>query len=244
MFHGHLSAARRAARSMNPFWRTSQARRHSPLTLLLHWSTAALLVLAVAAIVLRDYAEGRALNVLLLIVHESCGIAVLALTIARIAWRIRARVGAVHAADQPRALHRFARTGHYALYGMLLALPVLGWLTVDAHGRELLFLGVFRLPHLIAQNHDLADGVEQWHLWTAWVLLALVAGYVLIASLHHHVRGDSVLSSMLPSMKRPQRPIALRLESILIHRRRIAAAMARLEAEGSHVHFRSKATGN
>jgi cytochrome b561 len=205
---------------------------------LLHWSTAALLVLAVAAIVWRDHVEGRALNVLLLIVHESCGIGVLALTIVRLAWRIRARVGAVHAADQPRALHRLARAGHYTLYGMLLALPILGWLTVDAHGRKLLFLGVFRLPHLIAQNHDLADGVEQWHLWAAWILLAMVVGHILIASLHHHVRGDSVLSSMLPFLKRPQRPIALRLRSILVQRRRIAAAMTRPEPDRSRVHSR------
>src|SRR5262249_2488879 len=148
------------------------------------------------------------------------------LTIARLAWRIRARVGSLHAADQPRAVHRFARAGHYTLYGMLLALPILGWLTVDAHGRELLFLGVFRLPHLIAQNPTLADGVEQWHVYAAWALLALVGGHI-FASLHHHASGDSVLSSMLPSVKPAQQPIALRLQSILVHRRRIAAAMAR-----------------
>ena len=230
MSHGHLSAARQTARSAHPSFsarRPSRVRLHEPLTLLLHWSTAALLVLAVAAIVLRDYADSRALNVLLLIVHETCGIGVLALTILRLAWRIRARVGAVNAADQPRALHGFTRTGHYALYGLLLALPILGWLTVDAHGRELLFLGVIRLPHLIARNQGLADGVQQWHSWAAWVLLAMVAGHVLFAWLHHHVLGDSVLRSMLPSLKRPQRPIALRLRSILVQRRRIAIAMTR-----------------
>src|SRR5215471_6902916 len=163
MYQFHMSAARHAACGASPSFssrRPSRARRHKPMTLLLHWSTAALLVLAVAAIVLRDYVEGRALNVLLLVVHESCGIAVLALTIARLAWRIHARVGAVNA-DQPRALHWCARAGHYVLYGMLLALPILGWLTVDAHGRELLLLGVIRLPHLIARNQDLADDVEQ-----------------------------------------------------------------------------------
>lgn len=224
-----LDAARRLAHAESPVaWqrRVQATPRHALLTRVLHWSTAVLLVVALAAIVLRDYADSRALNVLLLVVHESCGIAVLALTVARLGWRIRARVGALHGADQPRVLHLCARAGHWALYGGLLALTILGWLTVDAHGRELVFLGAIRLPHLIARNGELADAIEQWHLRAAWMLLALVVGHVAFAMLHHHVLRDSVLTSMLPAARRSRRPIASRLRTILQQRRRIAAAAA------------------
>lgn len=239
----HSGDVRHAARRASPASSSRRnARRHAPLTLLLHWATAVLLALAAAAIVLRDYAEGGGLRALLLVAHESCGIAVLALTLARLVWRIRGRVGAVHA-DQPRALHWSARAGHYTIYAVLLALPLLGWLAVDAHGRELLFLGVLRLPQLLARNRVLADALEQWHLWTAWGLLVLVAGHVAFALAHHLVRRDAVLSSMLPLLKRPRQPVVSRLQTILDQRRRIALALANGGADQRQARLRPRATG-
>jgi cytochrome b561 len=91
------------------------------------------------------------------------------------------------------------------MYGALLALPVLGWATTNAHGVTLKLFGVVPLPRVAIEDPDLADTLSDYHVWAAWALLALVVLHVAAACWHHFVRRDGVLPAMAPwaSRRRP-----------------------------------------
>jgi cytochrome b561 len=209
--------------ALRPAAQTRPVRRHHWLTRSLHWLTAALLVAAAASIYARSFTGHRGAGALLLAVHESCGIIVLLLTLARLAWRARARVGILRA-QAPRAMRLLAGAVHFALYAMLVALPLLGWLAVSARGRVPQFLGLLRLPQLIARDRDVFDDLLQWHGLAAWLLLSLVVVHVAAALLHHYVLRDDVLYSMQPFARRSRPHVVTRLRPLLLRHRRARAA--------------------
>jgi len=177
------------------------ARRHHPITRFLHWMTFVLLIVAAVSVCAREFIDGQATRQLLLAIHEWTGLAVLAFMAPRLAWRVYASVGRLHATMSPRT-RIAAALGHYALYATTLALPVLGWLTANAYGQTLRLFGVLPLPTLIARDREFGYGLQDWHVDAAWVLLALVLGHVAAALWHHYIRRDNVLRSMQPYLRR------------------------------------------
>src|SRR5260370_1778705 len=113
---------------------------HQPMTRLLHWSAFALILIAAGSIIARTCVEESTACRLLLMIHQSAGIAVLALTLMRLVWRWFARVGRVHEA-LPRMIRICAALGHASLYVVLLALICTGWLMTNALRPRLRFLG-------------------------------------------------------------------------------------------------------
>ena len=181
---------------------------HSGFTIILHWSTVAAILVAVAAVLVRELIEDDAWRVPLMNIHRQAGLFVLVALALRLA--VRFTLGLLDVAhDMPRMLRLAAAGAHAALYAMLLALPLLGWATTSAHGVGLKLFGLMRLPALVRQDSDLADVLDDWHVWSAWGLLALVAMHVVAACWHHYVRRDRVLAAMLP-LVRPRRGLGAR----------------------------------
>jgi len=192
------------------------ARRHHPITRFLHWMTFVLLIVAAVSVCAREFIDGQATRQLLLAIHEWTGLAVLAFMAPRLAWRVYASVGRLHATMSPRT-RTAAALGHYMLYAATLALPVLGWLTANAYGQTLRLFGLLPLPTLMALDRELGYGLQDWHVDAAWVLLALVLGHVAAALWHHYIRRDNVLRSMQPYARRRD-----------LRRARAAALLSRL----------------
>ena len=193
---GELPAA--AAQTTVPGSVRDPRPRHHGLTRFLHWTTAVLLIGAMASVLARDYLDDRSTKALLLSIHQSTGLTLLALTAVRLLWRAYARVGRVHA-TMGRRQRVAALAGHYLLYFSMLTLTILGWSTANAFGMPLRFLGLLPVPALIARNRDLGDDLQLWHADAAWLLLALVLGHAAAAFWHHYVRRNDVLRSMGPS---------------------------------------------
>jgi cytochrome b561 len=181
----------------------SEIKPHRPLTRLLHWCVFVLVLVAAASIITRGYIDSSPERKLLLHIHHSAGLAVLGLMLARLAWRLIARVGALQ--EQPLLVRIGATFTHTALYLTLFALPILGWLTSDAFGQQLHFLGAIQVPALIGRNRGLGDALQDWHCNLAWLLLTLVSAHIGAALWHHFLRGDGVLRSMAPFFRRPVR---------------------------------------
>jgi len=95
-----------------------------------------------------------------------------------------------------------AKVAHVGLYLLLLVLTLLGWATTNAHAVGLNLFGVLPLPNLVADDPDLADALSDYHLWAAWLLLAMVTAHVGAACWHHWWRRDRVLIAMLPRFRR------------------------------------------
>jgi len=174
------------------------SQRHHPLTVALHWSTFAVIVVAVSAVLSRELCEDSQVRSFLLTLHRSLGIVVMLLAATRLA--VRLRVSTAHLSNGLPALMRMASTTtHVALYFFLLALPLSGWLQASAAGKPIKFLGLIPLPTLMEKNRDIAERLSDIHEYMAWTLIALVVLHATAALWHHFWRKDHVLRSMLPT---------------------------------------------
>ncbi len=127
--------------------------------------------------------------------HKSFGITVLFLTVLRLAWRFVAGVPAMPS-DLPAWQKLAARASQYALYGLMIAQPLVGWLWSSAGTRPINFYFLVQLPWLIGPNPDLRRTLGNLHGIIGWVLLALIAVHAAAALYHHFIRRDRVLLSM------------------------------------------------
>jgi cytochrome b561 len=170
---------------------------HPALTLALHWGTVAAILVSVGAMLVRDALENDWIRALLLGMHRQLGLAVLLAAGLRVLIRV-ARPFADHAGPMPLVARLAASAAHLVLYGLLFALPLVGWALMSAHEMELSMFGLVNLPPLVQEDADFADTLGNVHVWLAWGLLGVVFAHAGAALWHHYVRRDGVLRAMLP----------------------------------------------
>ena len=164
----------------------------------LHWLTAALvLVLVVLGTWMTVFEpKDEAFKYQLYDWHESIGFTLLLLTLLRLGWR------ATHPApplpeDLPGPLKLAAHGTHAALYALLLAQPVVGFLATNAWGFPFKWWGVVPIPSPIGQNEALAPVLSAIHWWLALLMVALILLHAGAALWHQFVRRDGTLEKML-----------------------------------------------
>ena len=165
---------------------------------LLHW-TIAVLILSIGAVGLVMGELPRSPKWFwVYTLHKSLGLTVLALVLVRIAWRLYA--GAPPPVEgTPRWQARLASLTHGAIYVLILAMPLSGWLYDSASGlRPFRWFGLAEVPKLSPPHEALADAMHETHELLFWVLIALVIGHAGAALYHHFVRRDATLARMLP----------------------------------------------
>ncbi len=130
-------------------------------------------------------------------VHIFLGLSILALSAARLVWRV---------ADPPppedNALGRWsdyaARATHVILYVLLVAVPVVGIAVQFARGHALPVFGVFEIASPWVADRNFAHDVKELHEALANALLVLVGLHAAAALVHHYVLHDRTLVRMLP----------------------------------------------
>ena len=179
------------------------ADRWGPVSQLLHWSIAAL-VIAIATIgLLMGDLPNTPRKIEVYALHKSLGLTLFALVLIRLAWRVYA--GAPRPAlDQPLWQRRLAALTHATLYTLLLAMPLTGWLLNAWGGYPLQWFGLFNLPRLFTRDQDLHELAGSLHEAGFWLLLVLVLMHVGAALYHHLFLHDTTLARMLPP-RRAQR---------------------------------------
>lgn len=133
--------------------------------------------------------------------HKWIGVALFTLVIIRLAWRLThpiPRLPATMSVWEQNA----ARSVHFLLYFLMLAIPLSGWLMSSAAGFPVVFLGWIPLPDLVAKNKELADLFKQIHWMLNMGLITLVILHLLAALKHHFIEKDHVLVQMLPLLRR------------------------------------------
>lgn len=147
-------------------------------------------------------------------VHALLGIIILALAFMRAGWRIIAPFilpDLEKPEDLPGWQHLAAETTHIALYVLMFALPLSGWVMLSAASPD----GMIALPWGAAlPSLPFADGLgfverahleqraETAHLILVWLMMALVTLHVLAALKHHFIDRDDVLARMIPVLAR------------------------------------------
>jgi cytochrome b561 len=170
---------------------------YSNAQILLHWLTAPLVVLIIALPYFEEFFSGvlgNGANVYTL--HKSLGITVLGLTLIRLMVRL------THGAPNllpPDAVFQqtLAKLGHYALYALLLLMPITGLLFSS---RSVNFfwwvtVGPLPIPEL------LRGAAKQVHVTVQYAFILLILGHASMALWHHFARHDRVLPGMLPLIK-------------------------------------------
>ena len=75
-------------------------------------------------------------------------------------WRLYAGRPAP-VAGTPAWQERVASAMHVALYALLFAVPISGWVMNSASGFPLQWFGLINLPHIVGESHDLHELAEE-----------------------------------------------------------------------------------
>ncbi len=136
--------------------------------------------------------------------HKWIGITVLLLALVRLFWRFfwpRVAVPAKQqASNVPEAAEIAAKLGHVALYSLLIAVPLIGWLRSSTAGFEVVWFQIIPLPELLGKNEALSNTLEQAHEIAAYTLLVLLAGHIGAVVVHHKFWHDPILEKMSPGL--------------------------------------------
>ena len=163
-----------------------------PLARLLHWLMAVLIV-AMLFIGVSMVSDLSLRHPLLIELHKATGLALLVLVVVRIGLRL-----ALPHPPLPRdlpPLQRFAAgASHALLYGLMLAMPLLGWAMLSAGG----YPRPLQLPAITPHDLQLYAVLRQAHGWAGYLLFATVVLHLGAALMHALVRRDGVLRSMWP----------------------------------------------
>jgi cytochrome b561 len=178
--------------------------RYSTISILLHWTTAALLIANVLVGGWMEDAEGPA-GLGWFATHKSIGITVFLLTLLRLGWRIGHPWPAlpVHMAGWERLL---ARATHILFYIALLAIPLLGWAAASAGGAPATeWFGLFSIGNLpVPRSEDLGEALGGAHKLLIKATYVLIGLHVLGAIKHQFLNRDGVLHRMLPILPVPR----------------------------------------
>jgi cytochrome b561 len=87
---------------------------------------------------------------------------------------------------------------HFALYVLLLAIPLSGWIFNSAAGFPLQWFGVVNLPALAGRSTALRELSGTWHELLFWALIVLALVHAAAAVYHHLFQHDATLARMLP----------------------------------------------
>jgi cytochrome b561 len=168
--------------------------RYTRTAVLLHWMIAALLF--------AEFAHGwwmqeipkqppgiraDAFNM-----HKSVGLLLLALVLVRLGWRLAHRPPVLLPVARWQAV--LARSNHVLLYGMMVAMPLSGYLGSVFSGYPIKWFGLI-LPAWGWADPAIKELMSSVHLATSWILLASTSLHV-AGTIKHAIAGERVMARM------------------------------------------------
>ncbi|MBP0495562.1 cytochrome b [Roseomonas indoligenes] len=170
--------------------------RFSPLQRLVHWVMAAC-ILAMLFIGVGMVSTISARYLTLVSIHKPLGIAILVLALLRLVLRLR-RGAPPLPADLPEPMKLAAHLSHLVLYGLMFAMPLLGWAMLSAEGYPVVLFDGLRLPPILPQNLELYALLRGAHGYLAYAFFAVILLHLGAALFHALVRRDGVFEAMAP----------------------------------------------
>jgi cytochrome b561 len=165
----------------------------------LHWLLAALIVGAFLTGLYMVELVFSPLRFRLYNWHKWVGMLVLALSAARLGWRLTLHRSTPLPPGIPSWQLAAARGTHLAFYALFLIVPLLGWLYTSAVGVPVIWFGWLALPDLTPLNKPFGDQVlKPLHSASAYLLAALVVLHTAAALKHQLIDRDRLLSDMWP----------------------------------------------
>ena len=183
----------------------NSAERWGAVSIGLHWLVVLLVIaIAVLGLYMTDLPLGL-YKVKVYALHKSLGLTVLALGVLRLLWIV--------ASGRPKALpggpawqRALARLTHWALYALLLLVPLSGWWYNTVADFGLRWFGLFQVPPLGTADAALKALAKERHEFLFYALASLVAVHAFAALWHHYALRDRTLRRMLPWLRTNKDP--------------------------------------
>ena len=180
------------------------AGRWGPVTRALHWSMAALILYQLGLGVWMVRLPDLLARFTWTQTHKSWGTVIFGLALLRLGWRLANRARPPLPAAMPDWQRRAARASHVALYALMFALPLSGWVMASASPTQ----DLLRMQNLVFGRLPLPDpfvpgdpGIEAAagavHLSAAIALALLLAVHAAAALKHQFVDRDGALARMI-----------------------------------------------
>jgi cytochrome b561 len=176
-------------------------RRYDTVSVFLHWSIGIGIIAIALLELLRGglFPKGSVMREGLKAFHEPAGTVIFALILVRLLWR------SLHNPPElPETMLPWERLAakltHLLLYGLMVAIPLVGMAATFARGRPIDF-GLFQvsLPLGSGISRSGARSLKELHEFLGQAVLAVAFVHAAAALWHHYVRRDDVLTRMLPA---------------------------------------------
>jgi cytochrome b561 len=170
--------------------------RYSRTAVFLHWLVAGLMFLQfpLGWLMQQIARQPPGLRTDAFSLHKSIGLVILSVVVARLAWRLSHPVGPL--AASPPWQQRVASLTHGALYALILAMAISGYLSSVYSGRPIVFFGL-PIPSWSPRVRDVEDLMDAIHLWASWALLATFTLH-LAGAFSHRGEGAGLAGRMDP----------------------------------------------
>jgi len=182
----------------------NQRTQFTALMRILHWTMAAMILtmLAVGVTMVASLAHYH----ILVSIHRPLGVAVLILAVVRFVVRRASRLPPFPP-TMSRLERRAASAGEYAMYGLMLALPLVGWAMLSAARYPIVLLGSVHLPFIVPESAALYATLRTAHTILAGLLFLAVLGHVGAVLFHTLIVRDGMLFRMAPGAPNAGFPI-------------------------------------
>lgn len=127
--------------------------------------------------------------------HKWAGISVFLLVWLRLAWRVTHRPPPL-SESLSRHMRLAAHAGHVALYGLMIVIPLTGWIMSSAKGFTTVWFGVWPIPDLVGRDPVLGDWLQWVHKVLNIAFILTLLGHLGATVWHHFVLKDDTLRRM------------------------------------------------
>lgn len=133
--------------------------------------------------------------------HKWLGVTIALLWFVRVVVRLTNQPPAMPASS-PVWQNKLASLTHIALYLLMIAIPVSGWLMSSAKGYTTTFFGLFDLPNLLEKDKPMAHTLKEVHETLANGLMLLVVVHIGAALKHQLLDKDNLMERMRPERRK------------------------------------------
>ena len=156
-----------------------------------HWISAALLLVTWSMILLYEYLGSNSY----IGYHKAFGISLLCWMIARVINRLFTK--APPPIPMPKWQSLASKLSHFALYAILIAMPMAGLLMSVYGGRPVDIFGLFQIPVFVTPDRTLARFYNDLHVDIIWTMIIGFTVLHIVAALYHQfVKKDNLIARM------------------------------------------------
>jgi cytochrome b561 len=128
-------------------------------------------------------------------IHKSTGLLLMLLVFIRLTMRFKSKYPSLPEST-PKSIVYIAKLNVFALYLIMILMPLSGILMSTLSGKILPFFGLFSIPSIM-QSQVLAKISYNFHCIGGYIFIILILAHVIGGLFHHFILKDNVLKRML-----------------------------------------------